>query len=239
MTNKYVTEVKDVDGKILGKVVTEEPLSAEEIAELTEASRNKKRQTELVSDQEAEEIPQPTGEDVEATVADELASRRGQRRGYIKNPEGSGSIRTSRAAMDVFDPDFDLGELDDEELLRGRKRDVNGGWMGKNPRAIPADYHRRAMKELFRRAELQLQVHLPAATKALTNIATGDDVDTAQQRMAAQWVIERVMGKTPEKVEITKSDPWADAIEGVAVDAEEEAIARARGVLDHEEADPK
>jgi hypothetical protein len=57
--------------------------------------------------------------------------------------------------------------------------------------------------------------------------------------MAAQWVIERVMGKTPEKVEITKADPWADAIEGVAVDAEEEAIARARGVLDHEEADPK
>jgi hypothetical protein len=46
--------------------------------------------------------------------------------------------------------------------------------MGKNPRAIPADYHRRAMKELFRRAELQLQVHLPAATKALTKIATGE-----------------------------------------------------------------
>jgi hypothetical protein len=236
---KYITEVKDEDGRVLGKVVTEEPLTEEEILELTEATRNKKRKTEMISDQEAEDIPQPTGEDVEMTGEDELASRRGQRRGYIKNPEGSGTIRTSRTVMDVFDPEFDLEELDDEELLRGRKRDVEGGWRGSNPRAIPADYHRRAMKELFRRAELQLQVHLPAATKALTNIATGDDVDTAQQRMAAQWVIERVMGKTPDKVEITKADPWADAIEGVAVDAEEEAIARARGVLDHEEADPK
>jgi F0F1-type ATP synthase delta subunit len=37
MTNKYITEVKDEDGKVLGKVVTEEPLSEEEIAELTEA----------------------------------------------------------------------------------------------------------------------------------------------------------------------------------------------------------
>jgi hypothetical protein len=236
---KYITEVKDEDGRVLGKVVTEEPLTEEEILELTEATRNKKRKTEMISDQEAEDIPQPTGEDVEMTVEDELASRRGQRRGYIKNPEGSGTIRTSRTVMDVFDPEFDLEELDDEELLRGRKRDVEGGWRGNNPRAIPADYHRRAMKELFRRAELQLQVHLPAATKALTEIATGSDVDTAQQRMAAQWVIERVMGKTPDKVEITKADPWADAIEGVAVDAEEEAIARARGVLDHEEADPK
>lgn len=232
--SKYITEILDADGTVIGKVTTEWQLSAEEIAELTENARNRKRKLNEPGTQEVTPPPEPTGEDVSMTIEDELHARR-MGRAAKKIHREDGISLFSQETADIFDPDFDLSQLSDDELMRGQRRATDGSWRGRKPKALPADYHRRAMKELFRRADEALQIHLPAASKAMARIATDDEMDPKDQMKAAMWLIERVAGKTPERVEIARADPWADAIEGVAVDAEETAIARARGVLDNEE----
>jgi primosomal protein N'' len=58
--------------------------------------------------------------------------------------------------------------------------------------------HQRVQRELFRRAGEQLKTNLIAASQTMSDIATNKELDPAVRMKAAQWLIERLMGKTPE-----------------------------------------
>lgn len=140
-------------------------------------------------------------------------------------------VRPGKRQKELWDPNFDFSTLDDEELVRGRRRDKHGDFRGRPPAALPAAFHRRAMMELFKRADDQLRINLVECTTHLTTIAGDPEVDPAVRARVAEWVIERVMGKTPEIVTVTKGDPWDAVLEGVIADADEDMITKARAKL--------
>ena len=88
-------------------------------------------------------------------------------------------------------------ELDDEELARGYPRAEDGSFRGR-PAVIPTIVHQRIQRELFARAGERLRANLLDATESMTKIAVDPEVDPNVRIRAAQWVVERIMGKTPD-----------------------------------------
>lgn len=186
-------------------------------------------------------VPQFTGpvpdEDEGAKAAvDDAKPKRASDARRKPGPRTRITIRPSERQAEIWDPNFDLSQLDDEELVRGRRRGHDGTFKGGESKALPAAFHRRAMQELFKRADDNLRINLVACVDGLTKIATDVNIDPAVRARTAQWVIERVMGKTPDVVQLKAQDPWDAALDGVIAEAEESQIRKAYETLNKEEA---
>lgn len=125
-----------------------------------------------------------------------------------------------------------VGTLSNEELARGQLKDAKGGFQGRPPEWVPREFHQECLRELFRRGKQLWMENYVDAIKAMTDIATGRGAGqyaTPGERFrAAQFVIERLEGKVPDKVVITAEDPWQAAIEGIVAEVSPEQIAKAR-----------
>lgn len=119
--------------------------------------------------------------------------------------------------------------LTDEELVRGKLRDTNGQFRGRNPTWVPREFHRACIRELMRRGQALWRKNYLEAIETLTEIAVDPEADPRDRMKAAMYVIERIEGKVPEKVEVTiEEEPWRAVIEEIVADVPDEAIARAR-----------
>ena len=118
--------------------------------------------------------------------------------------------------------------LSDEELVRGRLRDKNGNFTGAPPSWVPREFHRACVRELLRRGQELWREHYLDAIAAMTNIATDPRADPKDRIKAATFVIERIEGKVPERLEITAEEPWQAVISEIVADVPDEAITRAR-----------
>ena len=108
-----------------------------------------------------------------------------------------GLAYTSKRVQALLDGTLSVEDLDDEELARGYPRAEDGTFRGR-PSVVPTAVHQRVQRELFRRAGEQLKTNLIAASQTMSDIATNKELDPAVRMKAAQWLIERLMGKTPE-----------------------------------------
>jgi hypothetical protein len=101
-------------------------------------------------------------------------------------------------------------ELDDDEILEGKFRDVNGKLTGRPPAVIPREVHEKMTAELFRRADNKLKARLFEVLDSMTEIAADEDgVYEAKDRIrAGMWVVERIQGKTPDIVKVTQERPF-------------------------------
>lgn len=79
--------------------------------------------------------------------------------------------------------------------------------------------------ELMRRREADLQAALGGAIKSLIDISTSDVYEGADRVKASTFIIEKVMGKAPEKLQIEQTKPWETVFSGVAGGTREEARA--------------
>lgn len=138
----------------------------------------------------------------------------------------SHTIRVGQRTAAVLAGDDDLATWDDEELIRGQRRNKNGRWGGRPPKVVPAAVHheitRRKMSEAYR----LLQTNLVAATEVLVSLATDPEVESSVRLKASITIMERVLGKTPERVELSAVErkPWEDAVKGGIVRIPPEAI---------------
>ncbi len=115
-------------------------------------------------------------------------------------------IRLGSAATRILSGQEDLSTWDDEELLRGRKRDKRGGWVGKPAQIVPIEVHKELTRRKIKAAEEMFRDSLVDAVGVLRDIINGQDVEDKDRLKAAQMIIDRVMGKAPERVEITATD---------------------------------
>ena len=113
--------------------------------------------------------------------------------------------------------ELDLSEWDDEELLQGRRRDRKGRFSGKRPSIIPASLHQELWKRKTSEVSKLLVTNVLEATNVLINLATNENVDDGVRLNAAKFLFERVMGKTPEKIEVEVEAPWMVALRGAIV----------------------
>jgi hypothetical protein len=126
---------------------------------------------------------------------------------HRQQSSGRGVIRIAQRTADLIDHPETVKDWDDEELHRGRRRDKNGKFTGRDPIVVPTDCYREMMRRQMRRAQMLLGENLEEAVKCLTEIIAHSKAEDKDKIKAAQLLIDRVMGRNPEQVEINVKQP--------------------------------
>lgn len=99
-------------------------------------------------------------------------------------------------------------DLDDDEVAQGRLKDANGQFSGRPPRTLPTELVQAMRREWLGRAETKLRAALmKSGVGTLVELANDRTIDEAVRLRAAQAIIDRTMGKVPDKIELRSEDP--------------------------------
>lgn len=118
----------------------------------------------------------------------------------------------------------DLSEWSIEELRAGRRLSKDGTFNGRVPTIVPKALHDELVRRTLSEAERKLRDSLDDAVTALTDLVSDPKVDAKDRLKAAGMIMDRVMGKGVDKVEVTAElKPWEKALTGgiVAMDPED------------------
>ena len=119
----------------------------------------------------------------------------------------------------------DVSEWDDEELQRGYRKDKNGNFRGSPPTLIPRAIHQEITRRNMEKAMVIMRDSLPDAVQVLTEIATNPLVEARDRIKAIEIIMDRVMGKAADRVEVTQNaPPWAKALQGAIVSLKSERV---------------
>lgn len=114
-------------------------------------------------------------------------------------------------------------ELDDEELGKGKLRDKNGQWRGGTGSLLPRTMVPEITRRLKDRYDDRLREHLKNAQGVFLDIMNDTAADPKDRLKAAQYMMERLIGKVPDKVEVVAEiKPWEGLIEGILTDVPED-----------------
>jgi hypothetical protein len=92
-------------------------------------------------------------------------------------------------------------DLDDEEIRRGQLRDKNGTFAGRPSNVIPREFHEAIAKEALDRMNGRLSRMVSLSVDVLTEIALNKRAPAVARNQAAIYLLERVVGKIPDKVQ--------------------------------------
>lgn len=156
----------------------------------------------------------------------------------------NGQVRISRANMRMMQmaeesqetmEEF-ISRLSAEELVRGQPKAVDGTFRGRPPKWIPRAFHRACIAELMRRGKQMWQINYLDAIEAMTEIARGTGAGkhaTPGERLkAAQFIIERLEGKIPDRVIISDEQPWMLVLDDIVGEISDSQVIRGRKMLD-------
>lgn len=116
----------------------------------------------------------------------------------------------------IVNGDEDLSLWSDEELLRGQRRARNGKWMGRPPKVVPMAVHHEMNRRRMSRAREVLDESLEAAVSLFAEVVNDTEAPTDLRLKAAKEIMDRVMGKAPDKVSIRlEPEPWELAVADV------------------------
>jgi len=109
-----------------------------------------------------------------------------------------------------------VADLDDEELLRGQVRDADGKFRSGPLRQIPKEFHDELMRRILEKGTDKLRKQYLNAIDVMVDIMNDNTQDAALRVRTAQYIIERLAGKTPDKVEaVVAVKPWEIALKGI------------------------
>lgn len=141
-----------------------------------------------------------------------------------------GKMRRIMKKTDMTMQEF-VEQLSDEELVRGHLADKNGGFSGKPPEWVPREFHRACVRELLRRGQQLWRENYLQAIEVLTKIANDARVKPSDRLKAAQYVIERIEGKIPERIEVNLDAPWEGLIVDIVAEVSEEQLLAGRRAI--------
>lgn len=140
--------------------------------------------------------------------------RRG-RKSWVNPDTGEEVERTWRAFQSGRIP---WSDLDDEELTRLQLRDVNGEFRGGKPRVVPRELAQLHARELIARNDKLMKEVILKATSVFTDVIDSSTASDADKMKAAQYLHDRILGKTPERVEMkAELKPWESLVEEIGV----------------------
>lgn len=129
-------------------------------------------------------------------------------------------MRIGKTNTKIITGQEDLSLWSDEELRRGQRKDKHGQWKGRPPKIVPKAIHDELVRRTMEKAVGLMNDNLTEAVQCLIDIVKGSDVEDKDRIKAASMIIDRVMGRTPEKVELSATvKPWQQAVQGGIVRA--------------------
>ena len=126
----------------------------------------------------------------------------------------------------------DLSDWSDEELREGRRRDRNGAWQGVTPKIVPKALHDELVRRTLTSANETMRDNLEEAVRCLVQLATSEAIEAKDRLRAISMIMDRVMGKSPDKVEISGQSPWLVALQGGIVTVDNDATPEEEDVED-------
>lgn len=108
-----------------------------------------------------------------------------------------------------------IATLSPEELARGQLKNERGSFVGAPAKWVPAEFHKACIRELLKRGKQLYQESYLEAIQTMLQVANSPSVEPAQRIKAAQFVIERIEGKVPERLEVGVSEPWQEILSGI------------------------
>lgn len=113
---------------------------------------------------------------------------------------------------------IDLADWDEEELKRGQRRDRNGNFVGRPPEVVPKRIHDELVRRTLSKAQAKLVDNLDEGIDILINLAKGADVDDKVRLQAVKEIMDRVMGKAADRIEVSLKDaPYEEAAQRATV----------------------
>lgn len=117
--------------------------------------------------------------------------------------------KTKSRMQQLIDGDISVDELDDEELQRGKVRSADGRFHAGNSEMVPRKLHDAMMRRILQRGAQRIREDFFNAIDTVSEIMLDSDVDPSIRLRAAGMIIDRIAGKTPEKVEVAlEVKPW-------------------------------
>ena len=136
------------------------------------------------------------------------------------NPETGEHVR--RGWANFANGKIPWSELDDEELARLQVRGRDGQFHGTRPRVIPRELIQAHTRELLSRNDKLMKDVILKATSVFTDVIDSPTASDADKMRAAQYLHDRILGKTPDRVELkAELKPWESVVEEIGVITEE------------------
>ena len=114
--------------------------------------------------------------------------------------------------------------LDDDEISRLQLKRMDGTWNpGPKPRVVPISIAKTHAQALVQRNDKYTREVLLKTTQTFIDVLDDDMASHADKMKAAQYLQERVIGKVPDKVQMTAEvKPWEGLVEDILVDVDDE-----------------
>ena len=126
-------------------------------------------------------------------------------------------VRVGNTNAAILNGEMDLSVWGDEELVRGYRKDKNGRWSGRPPTIVPRAIHDELVKRRLAQAGEMLRESLVDAVVLLRTVVTDEEAQYSDRIKAAALIMDRVMGKAPDKLTVEIEPLWAQALRTAVV----------------------
>lgn len=109
-------------------------------------------------------------------------------------------IKPKTRLQQLIDGDLTVEDLDDDELRLGRTKNAAGNFGGRPPKMLPATLVQAMQVEFRKRIQERLDETAETAINALLDVAANKKQAGVARVNAANSLLERVIGKVPDKV---------------------------------------
>lgn len=141
-----------------------------------------------------------------------------------KAKKETGGTKGPRTVMERYMAgELKVSEMSDKEIKKGWFENEGGGFKGGRPKNVPRKFFEELRAESIRRWNDQLADDLNPSLEALRSIRDNPRASADARHKSAIYLIERVVGKVPDKNEVKiEVAPWEANISGIIVDEHEE-----------------
>jgi hypothetical protein len=106
--------------------------------------------------------------------------------------------------------------MDDEEILRGRRRGENG-WHNGAVVKHPNDEHQQRVRRILEDGQRLFQESTPQAIRTLITVMEDGDAPHSARIRAAELILDRVYGKAPLNMRIIGDTPFERLMMGLVL----------------------
>lgn len=106
-------------------------------------------------------------------------------------------------------------DLDEEELAMGMCKNDDGEFPLKAPSIVPKAIYDAMRLQLYSRVNMKLHSSLSDAVDNIVEIMNNPGNEPQVRLKAATYVLERILGKTPDRVDVRLDAPWQVLLDGI------------------------